>query len=85
MATNLGSNNGWLRTKARNLLSRNMIRPEEGAATSIYLAQSPEVQGVTGRYFFQCREACSSEASRDEAAAQTLRRISEDLTGLRSS
>jgi NAD(P)-dependent dehydrogenase (short-subunit alcohol dehydrogenase family) len=85
VATNLGSNNGWLRTKVRNLLNRSMISPEEGARTSTYLASSPEVEGVTGRYFFQCKEVRSSEASHDEAAADTLWRVSEYLTGLRSS
>jgi NAD(P)-dependent dehydrogenase (short-subunit alcohol dehydrogenase family) len=85
VATNLGSNNGWLRTKVRNLFNRNLIGPEEGAATSVYLARSPEVEGVTGRYFFQRKEVGSSEASHDEADAETLWRMSEDLTGLRSS
>jgi NAD(P)-dependent dehydrogenase (short-subunit alcohol dehydrogenase family) len=30
---------------------------EEGARTSVYLASSPEVEGVSGRYFVKCREA----------------------------
>jgi NAD(P)-dependent dehydrogenase (short-subunit alcohol dehydrogenase family) len=85
VATNLGSNNGWLRTKVRNLLRRNMIGPEEGAATSVYLASSPAVEGVTGRYFFQCKEFPSSEASHDEAAAENLWSMSEILTGIRAS
>jgi NAD(P)-dependent dehydrogenase (short-subunit alcohol dehydrogenase family) len=29
---------------------------EEAAATSVYLATSPEVEGVTGRFFGKCRE-----------------------------
>jgi NAD(P)-dependent dehydrogenase (short-subunit alcohol dehydrogenase family) len=31
--------------------------PQQGAATSVLLAASPHVQGVTGRYFENCNEA----------------------------
>jgi NAD(P)-dependent dehydrogenase (short-subunit alcohol dehydrogenase family) len=89
VATNLGSDNGWLRgwlrVKLRNLLKRHLIRPEEGAKASIYLAVSPEVEGVTGRYFFRCKEVPSSIASHDHNAAERLWRISEKLTGLHPS
>jgi hypothetical protein len=57
-----------------------MITPEEGARTSIYLASSPEVEGVTGRYFDQGRDVPSSPASYDEAVARKLWEVSEDLT-----
>ncbi len=30
--------------------------PEKGAKTSIYLASSPEVQSITGKYFIDCKE-----------------------------
>jgi NAD(P)-dependent dehydrogenase (short-subunit alcohol dehydrogenase family) len=58
--------------------------PERGAATSIYLASSPEVAGVTGRYFEDKRARRSSQESYDEAAARRLWEISERLTGLSS-
>jgi retinol dehydrogenase 14 len=58
------------------------ISPEKGAQTSIYLASSPEVEGVSGKYFIKKREAKSSPASYDEAAAKRLWRISEELTHL---
>jgi NAD(P)-dependent dehydrogenase (short-subunit alcohol dehydrogenase family) len=83
VATNLGADRGWLRARVRNLLERGMLTPEQGARTSIYLATSPEVEGVSGRYFQECREVRSSDASYDEAAAARLWRISEDLTGVR--
>jgi NAD(P)-dependent dehydrogenase (short-subunit alcohol dehydrogenase family) len=56
-------------------------KPEEGAETSIYLASSPEVQGVTGKYFARKRATRSSRESYDEAAARRLWEISERLTG----
>jgi NAD(P)-dependent dehydrogenase (short-subunit alcohol dehydrogenase family) len=84
VATSLGSENGflrgWLRVRVRNLVDRSMITPEEGARTSIYLASSPEVEGVTGRYFDQGRDVPSSPASYDEAVARKLWEVSEDLT-----
>jgi NAD(P)-dependent dehydrogenase (short-subunit alcohol dehydrogenase family) len=83
VATRLGSNDGWLRARARNLLKRGMLTPEQGAETSVYLASSAEVEGVSGRYFCRCREIPSSDASRDEASAALLWRVSEELTGLR--
>jgi NAD(P)-dependent dehydrogenase (short-subunit alcohol dehydrogenase family) len=83
VATNLGIDNGWLRVKARNLLSVSMIGPEEGARSSIYLASSPDLDGVTGRYFQDCKEVPSSPVSRDPAVAERLWRVSEELTGLR--
>jgi len=52
---------------------------EEGAATSVYLAASPEVEGVTGRYFVGCREAQPSSRALDDRAAARLWEISERL------
>ena len=54
-----------------------------GAAEAlVYLATSPEVEGVTGRYFRKGREAESSPASRDEGAQRKLWELSERLCGL---
>lgn len=55
------------------------ISEEEGAKTMIYLATSPEVSGVTGKYFVKNREARSSRASHDEVAARRLWEASEAL------
>jgi NAD(P)-dependent dehydrogenase (short-subunit alcohol dehydrogenase family) len=57
------------------------IGPEEGARTSVYLASSPEVEGVSGQYFVKSRSARSSSQSHDRAAAERLWRVSEELTG----
>jgi len=61
-----------------------MKSPEQGAATSIHLASSPFVAGVTGQYFSESKPKRSSEASRDEAVAARLWRVSADLVGLPS-
>jgi retinol dehydrogenase 14 len=56
-----------------------MKSPQDGAATSIYLASSPEVEGITGTYFAKRRPEVSNTASYDVAAATRLWRISADL------
>jgi NAD(P)-dependent dehydrogenase (short-subunit alcohol dehydrogenase family) len=58
------------------------ISPERGARTSIYLACSPEVEGITGKYFARRRPEKSSEASYDLEAACRLWEVSEQLTGI---
>jgi len=51
-----------------------------GAKTSVYLATSPDVEGVSGKYFARCREKSSSRASHDEQAQEQLWQLSERLT-----
>jgi NAD(P)-dependent dehydrogenase (short-subunit alcohol dehydrogenase family) len=53
--------------------------PQKGAATSIYLASSPEVAGITGTYFADRKPKTSSPSSYDTAAAGRLWQISLDL------
>ena len=55
------------------------ITPEAGAETSVYLAASPEVAGVSGQYFDKCRAVAPSRAASDPAAAERLWQISDDL------
>ena len=59
------------------------IGPEAGARTSVYLATSPEVAGVTGQYFNKCRPATPTPLARDPEAARRLWDLSEQLTGVR--
>jgi NAD(P)-dependent dehydrogenase (short-subunit alcohol dehydrogenase family) len=56
--------------------------PEEGADTIVFLASSPEVEGVTGRYFVGRRETRSSATSYDETLQRRLWEVSERLAGL---
>lgn len=59
-----------------------MKTPAHGAATSIYLASSKEIDGVTGCYFAGCKRKGSSKRSYDEATAARLWQVSADLVGL---
>jgi retinol dehydrogenase-14 len=59
-----------------------MKTPQQGAATSIYLASSAKVEGITGTYFANGKPQSSNKASYDEGAAARLWQISADLVGL---
>ena len=58
------------------------VSTKEGARTSVYLASSPQVAGVTGEYFKRERPARSSPASYDEELARRLWEISAPMAGL---
>lgn len=49
-----------------------MATPEDGAATSLYLATSPEVEGVTGLYFNRSKPAETSALGRDVALQERV-------------
>jgi len=55
------------------------LTPEQGARTSVYLASSPDVEGVTGKYFAKSRQKTPSANARDREAAARLWEISERL------
>ena len=72
---------GWMRLMLP-VIRPFMKNPERGAATSIYLASSAEVEGVTGRYFANGKPTASSKASQDGAAVARLWDVSAELVGL---
>ncbi|WP_440117526.1 SDR family oxidoreductase [Paenibacillus sp. QZ-Y1] len=60
------------------------LSPEEGAQTAIYLATSPEVAGVTGRYFYQQKEQQLKAHATDDATAERFWTWSEEQVGLKA-
>lgn len=54
----------------------------QGAATSVYLATSPEVEGVTGRYFVRQKPVPASRLARKADLRAALWAASERLAGL---
>lgn len=64
------------------LMTRNAQTPEEGARGAIYLASSPEVEGVSGKYFRKVVEMESDPVTYDPDIAKRLWGISEMMTGL---
>ncbi len=73
---------GWIGFITKVGASMIALTPEQGARTSIYLASSPEVEGVTGQYFVKEKPAGSSTRSHDQAVAQRLWQESEKMTGI---
>jgi len=85
VASSFAHNNGWLVAWGAKLAQKLAGRtPQEGAQTVIYLATSPEVEGVTGKYFVDEKAVASSPASYDETIAKRLWEVSEQMTGLRA-
>ncbi len=56
-----------------------LLTNAQGARTSIYVASSPEVEGVTGKYFKKCKPVTPSREARDPAVMTRLWDVSEEL------
>ncbi len=83
VATNIGQSGvGFVGRPAVKLIFRFGISPEEGAKTSIYLASSPDVEGVTGKYFARSIPRRSAPISYDESLQQQLWEESAKLVNL---
>ncbi len=82
VATDFGKNNSGAWGKLFRLFGRFTISPEEGAQTSVYLASSPEVARITGRYFYRCKPKPSSQASHDVQAQEKLWDLSAEMVSL---
>lgn len=78
VATGIGRGVPWVRlgiTVARWF----MVSPEDAGADVVHLATSPELEGVTGKYFVRRDERPSSQVSRDESLQRRLWMASEVL------
>ena len=58
--------------------------PEEGGAAVLYVAASPEIEGLSGKYFFDNAVRETAPVTYDEEHAARLWDVSADLTGLTS-
>ena len=83
VATGFGLNNeGFVSFLFGTLVRPFLKTPEQGAESGIYLASSPDAEGITGRYYIDKMPATSSKRSYDAAAQKRLWTESERLTGL---
>jgi retinol dehydrogenase-14 len=81
--TAFGTEDPTAMMRTMTLIARPFMKtPAQGAATPIYLASSPEVEGVTGQYFANRRPKKSSKSSYNTAAAARLWQVSARLAGL---
>jgi retinol dehydrogenase-14 len=81
--TNFGNKQGGPMNLLFRLFKPFMRTPEQGADTLVYLASSPEVEGMTGKYLADRKVKAASNAAYDESTRKRLWEASEELTGLR--
>ena len=81
VASNFAKNNGGIAKLFMPIMHLFAISEDKGAETSIYLASSPEVEGVTGKYFFKKKAIEPAEQAKATAVARQLWEVSEELTG----
>jgi len=69
------------RTNAFGMSMAGAISPEEGSRTTVYVASSEEVAGVSGKYFNSCRVEELKKQAQDRDMAQRLWKETERLAG----
>jgi len=84
VASNIGQSNAnpIARSITKLIFSNLGVSTEEGAKTSLYLASSPDVEGVTGKYFEKSIPKRSAPLSYDESLQRELWEKSEQLVRL---
>ena len=81
VGSNFATNNGWLGKLTMAGLRPFARSPEKGAETAVYLCSSPEVDGVTGQYFFDEKQKWPKQYAQSTENAERLWEMSERLTG----
>ena len=84
IASDFGAVGGWFGLGFK-LVKPFMLTPEQGARTQIFLASSPEVEGVTGGYFIRKKLQAPPRQAGDAQVRRKLWEASERLTGLATS
>jgi NAD(P)-dependent dehydrogenase (short-subunit alcohol dehydrogenase family) len=78
--TGFGRNNPGLLMKVMGVLIPLIARsPEKGARTSIYLASSPDVQNISGKYFVDSKVTQPAPQAADMAVARSLWDVSAEM------
>ena len=84
VGSNLARNNGLVASIGM-LLVRPFVRStEKGAETGVHLCASPEVEDISGKYFFDCKEKWVKRYAQNDEDARQLWEVSERMTGLAS-
>ena len=81
VATRFGDGSGGFLQSLMPLAKLMAISPQKGAETIVYLASSPEAEGVTGKYFYQCKVMEPSLEAQDDALGAWLWAQSVKLAG----
>ncbi len=81
--TNLAEGNPWYYRLMWYIVTPFLINAEKGADTGIYLATSPDLNGISGKYFVKRKETVPSSQARDDDVAHRLWSVSEELTKMK--
>jgi retinol dehydrogenase 12 len=82
-STGFGKNNPGFLMKIMGVVIPLVARsPEKGAKTSIYLASSPGVQSITGKYFVDCKVTQAAPQASDKIVARRLWDVSAEMVHL---
>jgi NAD(P)-dependent dehydrogenase (short-subunit alcohol dehydrogenase family) len=84
IASGFGHTYGGVISVVLKVASPFLMTPEKGARTSVFLASSAEVEGVSGKYFDKSKERLPSAEALADGAPERLWAISEELAGLRA-
>jgi NAD(P)-dependent dehydrogenase (short-subunit alcohol dehydrogenase family) len=83
VATSFGKNTGGIIAALFGIVAPLVaVSPEKGAETSIYLASSPSVDGITGKYFYHSRMIPAAPQAADMVVARKLWDVSADMVHL---
>jgi len=80
VGTGFNSNNGGLMRLAMQAARLFARRPDQGAETLVWLADSPDIASTSGGYFVDKRQASPSAAAQDVESARHLWQVSEAQT-----
>jgi len=75
-------NNGILGSVGMTLLRPFARSPEKGAESSVYLCCSPEVETVSGQYFFNCKSRAPKDFACNDEDAKRLWDVSMQMSGM---
>src|SRR5215210_2343574 len=79
--TNLVHNSPWYYRLIWTIISPFLVSPKKGADTAVYLASSPKLDDISGKYFVNRKPVGLSDLADDEDTSARLWKISEELTG----
>jgi NAD(P)-dependent dehydrogenase (short-subunit alcohol dehydrogenase family) len=81
--TNFGAEDqAWFFAVISRVVSPLLKTPAQGAQTPIYLASSPDMDGVTGQFFAKCKPKAANKLAYDTDMTARLWQVSADLVGM---
>jgi NAD(P)-dependent dehydrogenase (short-subunit alcohol dehydrogenase family) len=81
--TNFGAEDqAWFFSLISSVVRPLLISPAQGAQTPVYMACSPDMDGVTGQFFANRKPKTANKAASDKDMTARLWQVSADLVGM---